>query len=77
MCQDRSDVQYQVKELCRAMSDPTEADMLMLKRLARYLIGRTRVVIVYKYQDSNGVVDVWTDTDYAGCQDTRKSTSGG
>ena len=51
--------------------------MLMLKRLARYLIGRTRVVIVYKYQDSHGVVDVWTDTDYAGCQDTRKSTSGG
>ena len=32
MCQDRSDIQYPVKELCRAMSDPTEADMLMLKR---------------------------------------------
>ena len=23
------------------------------------------------------VIDVWTDTDYAGCRETRKSTSGG
>ena len=46
MCQDRSDVQFQVKELCRSMSDPTEADWLMLKRLARYIIGRTRVVVM-------------------------------
>ena len=29
------------------------------------------------YQSCDGIVDVWTDTDYAGCQDTRKSTSGG
>ena len=77
MCQDRSDVQYQVKELCRNMSDPTEADWLMLKRLARYLIGRTRVIITFAYQDNHGVVDAWTDTDYAGCRLTRKSTSGG
>ena len=31
MSQDRSDIQYQVKELCRCMSDPSEADWLMLK----------------------------------------------
>ena len=77
MCQDRSDVQYQVKELCRSMSSPTEADWLMLKRLARYLIGRTRVVVMFAYQDNHGVIDAWTDTDYAGCRVSRKSTSGG
>ena len=31
MCQGRSGAQYQVKELCRSMSDPTEADWLMLQ----------------------------------------------
>ena len=59
------------------MSDPTEADWLMLKRLARYLIDRTRVVVTFGYQDQVGIIDAWTDTDYAGCRDTRKSTSGG
>ena len=59
------------------MSDPMEADWLMLKRLARYLIGRTRVVITFVCQDNHGIVDAWTDTDYAGCRVTRKSTSGG
>ena len=77
MCQDRSDVQYQVKELCRAMSSPTEADWLMLKRLARYLIGRTRVIVCFGYQEANGIIDVWTDTDYGGCQVSRKSASAG
>ena len=77
MCQDRSDVQYQVKELCRSMSDPDEADWLMMKRLARYLIGRSRVIVHFAYQDNHDVVDAWTDTDYAGCRISRKSTSGG
>ena len=77
MCQDRSDVQFQVKELCRAMSDPSEADWLMLKRLARYLVGRSRVVVQFAYQGKHDIVDAWTDTDYAGCGVSRKSTSGG
>ena len=31
----------------------------------------------YEYQDLPEYVTVWTDTDYAGCRRTRKSTSGG
>ena len=77
MAQDRSDVQFAVKELCRAMSEPSQADWLALKRLARYLISRKRVVIHYKYQHMPDNIDVWTDTDYAGCRVSRKSTSGG
>ena len=77
MVQDRSDVQYAVKELCRSMSSPTQSDWLALKRLARYLIGRTRVVVKFQYQGRVDIVDAWTDTDYAGCRVTRKSTSGG
>ena len=77
MAQDRSDVQFAVKELCRSMSDPSHADWLALKRLARFLVGKKRIVVKYEYQDNNGIIDVWTDADFAGCRDTRKSTSGG
>ena len=40
LCQDRSDIQFAVKELCRAMSEPTQGDWMALKRLGRYLIDK-------------------------------------
>ena len=74
LSQDRSDIQYAVKELARRMSDPEEQDWAALKRLGRYLIRNGRYVQKFGYQ---GEISVWTDTDYAGCLRTRKSTSGG
>ena len=65
-----------MKELARNMSRPKTGDWIKLKRLARYLVGRERVVIVWAYQDSVSSVDVWVDSDYEGCRRTRKSTSG-
>lgn len=52
-------------------------DWEKLKRLGRYLIGRTRVVVKFAYQSLPECLCVWTDTDHAGCLATRKSTSGG
>ena len=86
MSQDRSDVQYCVKELSRKMARPSSSDMQKLKRLARYLVGKERHELVYRYQALDWVatdgkqvlnVKVDTDTDFAGCKETRKSTSGG
>ena len=77
LAQDRSDIGYATKELCRKMSRPTEKDWIALKRIGRYLKGRTRVVTTMGYDGEGGGIVVWTDTDYAGCQRTRKSTSGG
>ena len=51
--------------------------MKKLKRLARYLIGRERFIITMPRQGMQERIDVWTDTDYVGCNETRKSTSGG
>jgi hypothetical protein len=48
----------------------------MLKRIGRYLLGRPRVTINFDSQ-FKAFIEVWTDTDYAGCQRTRRSTSGG
>ena len=77
LCQDRSDIQFAVKELCRTMSEPTHGNWTALKRLGRCLIGRTRMVNTFQYQSQLKDLTIWTDTDFAGCRRTRKSTSGG
>ena len=41
LCQDRSAIQFSVKELCRAMSAPKDDDWNKLKRLGRYLVGKS------------------------------------
>jgi hypothetical protein len=48
-----------------------------LKRMGRYLARRPRLVMKYPFQESVEAVDVYGDTDHAGCLRTRKSTSGG
>ena len=47
-----------------------------MKRLGRYLQQQPRLVYKYPWQDISHV-DVYSDTDWAGCVRTRKSTSGG
>ena len=77
MSTERSDVQYSVKELSRFMAIPKTCDWTNVKRLARYLLGKPRTVLVYGYQESQQSLNTWTDTDFAGCRSERKSTSGG
>ena len=73
---DRLDCQFAAKEVCRWMSKPTEASWAALKRLCRYLVGLPRMVFHFRWQEVD-CIDVFTDTDWAGCPRTRKSTSGG
>ena len=73
---DRMDVQFAAKEICRWMATPTQQSWLALKRLCRYLVGLPRLVYRYEWQTVEAI-DVYTDTDWAGCPRTRKSTSGG
>jgi hypothetical protein len=77
LAQDRSDIGYAVKELTRWMSKPGTKDWESLKRLGRYLKGKERMIIKFEYQQWNKRIQVWSDTDYAGCHRTRKSTNGG
>ena len=73
---DRIDCQFACKEVCRWMSKPAAHSWKALKRLCRFLNGMLRLVYVYRRQAVT-CVDVYTDTDWAGCPKTRKSTSGG
>ena len=74
---DRPDIQFASKEICRSMAQPMLSDWVRVKKLARYLKGHPRHVLKFGWQDCPGEINVYVDTDYAGCPRTRKSTSGG
>ena len=44
LANDRPELQYSVKEACRAMSAPTRGSWKVLKRIGRYLQGAPRLV---------------------------------
>ncbi len=66
LASDRPDVQFAAKEVCRWMATPTTASLSALKRLGRFLEGRRRLVYKFRWQTVS-CVDVYTDTDWAGC----------
>ena len=74
---DRPDLQYAAKEACREMAHPKVSSLRKLKRMAKYLPGRPRLVWHFCMQEQPEVIDVYTDANWAGCKSTRKSTSGG
>ena len=77
LAQDRVDIQFAVKEIARRMATPRRGDMLLLKRLARYLVGAPRAVYTFPWQSMATCLEVCVDSDWAGCRGTRRSTSGG
>ena len=46
---DRPDIQFASKECCRWMSQPTDLGLAGLRRIARYLQGRRRLVFCYPF----------------------------
>ncbi len=67
-------MQFAAKEISRFMSKPEEQDWRSAKILAKYLKDNKRMVIEYKFQKLPEKVVVWSDTDFAGCKRTRRST---
>ena len=78
----RGDIAYATKELIRDVTAPTMQSVAKLKRLLRCLIGTKMCVLrlrpSYQLSDGNCSLDVnvYVDSDWAGCSKTRKSTSG-
>ena len=75
--QDRTDIQNTIKELGKDLAGPTNHSIVKAKRLMRYLKGAPRLTILYNYQSNPGRISAWSDSDFAGCEKSRKSTSGG
>ena len=74
---DRADIQFAVKEACRGMANPTRGDLIKLRRLGRYLISHPRSVTNFTFQGRCEELSGYSDSDWAGCRRTAKSTSGG
>ena len=73
---DRTDIMCAVKEVCRHMAAPTVGALKKLKRLGRYLLGNARLTTRYEWQGDETEVTGYSDSDWAGCRVTGKSTSG-
>ena len=77
LAQDRPDLSYAGKELCRQFAVPTTDSLEQLKTLIRYLIRCPRIMYHFKWQERSPMLNVYVDTDFAGCRVSRRSTSGG
>ena len=75
--QDRADISESMKCLARGMSKPRTGHMMQLKRVARYLEGVPRKAQQYPAQEqSKAHLEVHVDSDWAGDNVTRRSTTG-
>ncbi|CAL1391443.1 unnamed protein product [Linum trigynum] len=72
----RPDLMFVVCLLSRFMEMPTRQHMLAAKRVLRYIKGTMQFGIWYKRKQEEESLVGYTDSDYAGDADDRKSTSG-
>jgi hypothetical protein len=70
----RPDIVYAVQQICLHMHDPWEPHLTAMKRILCYLQGTPDYGILLRRLSSSDLV-VYTDADWAGCPDTRRSTS--
>ena len=69
--QDRADISFIVNELCQRMSSPIQ------QRLVRYLKRERQWGQIFGYGRLVEEVTTFTDSYWAGCKETRKSSSAG
>ncbi|GJW85931.1 retrovirus-related pol polyprotein from transposon TNT 1-94 [Tanacetum coccineum] len=71
----RPDLQFAICMCARYQARPTEKHLNAVKRIFRYLKGTVHRGLWYP-KDSSIALTAFADADHAGCQDTRRSTSG-
>ncbi len=71
----RPDIAYIVGILSRFLSNPGLDHWVAAKRVLRYLQRTKDYMLTYRKSDQLEIIG-YSDSDFAGCQDSRKSTSG-
>lgn len=82
----RPDISFAVNKVCQFMHSPTQNHWSAVKRILRYLLGtvtsgllfqRNSDSVLHGYTDSTfNVLNAFSDSDWAGCPDDRRSTGG-
>jgi hypothetical protein len=71
----RPELAYAVQQACLHMHNPHDVHWNIIKRILRYLRGTPRHGVLLRASSSTALT-AYTDADWAGCPDTRRSTSG-
>ncbi|XP_030747070.1 uncharacterized protein LOC115875679 [Sitophilus oryzae] len=71
----RPDIEYSVNRASQFLTNYREEHRQAVKRIIRYLEGTINFGIVYGHSGSDELIG-YTDADYTGCIQTRRSTSG-
>jgi hypothetical protein len=69
------DIAYAVQQVCLHMHDPRQPHLTAMKRILRYLRGTLDFGLLLRWSPTTEL-RVYTDADWAGYPDTRRSTSG-
>ncbi|KAJ9673020.1 hypothetical protein PVL29_026342 [Vitis rotundifolia] len=72
----RPDIAFSVGVCARSQACPKESHLIALKRIIRYITGTLELGLWYPF-DTHSDVACYTDADWAGNVDDRKSTVGG
>ncbi|RVX04761.1 Retrovirus-related Pol polyprotein from transposon RE1 [Vitis vinifera] len=71
----RPDLSFSVNSICQFMHAPTEDHFRALKRILRYVKGTAHHGLQLHKQSTRDLLG-YSDADWAGCPDTRRSTTG-
>jgi histone deacetylase 1/2 len=71
----RPDISFSVNKVCQFLHAPTTSHWSAVKRILRYIRGTLKVGLTFR-RSSSLLLSAFSDADWAGCPDDRKSTGG-
>jgi hypothetical protein len=71
----RPDIGYAVQQICLHVHGPREPHLTAMKHILRYICGTPDFGLLLRRSSGSDLV-AYTDADWAGCPNTRRSTSG-
>jgi histone deacetylase 1/2 len=71
----RPDISYAVNKVCQYLHAPTTLHWTVAKRILRYVKDTINVGLTF-VRDKSSLISAFSDADWAGCLDDRRSTGG-
>ncbi|XP_071680467.1 uncharacterized protein [Lolium perenne] len=71
----RPDIAFSVNKVCQFLHAPTTVHWTAVKRILRYVSGTMSLGLTFR-RSSSTLVSAFSDADWAGCVDDRRSTGG-